>query len=139
MLEPRIAPSAVIETIPISSALLYDNRPRPSSKTASWQRFLAIRIDNHQAAAMEPLLKAGSIAILDRHYNSLAPYRPPQANVFAVRCGAALLFRFVDLDDNRLILRPYSMSVPVQLMAMEAQERPADFIIGRVCLVFSDV
>src|SRR5260370_4226387 len=41
--EARIPPSAVIETIQVSASRLHDNRARPSTKHAPWQRSLAIR------------------------------------------------------------------------------------------------
>ena len=137
--DARIAEAAIIETIQVSSSRLYDNRARASSKRGHWQRFLAIRADAQQSAAMEPLLSPGAIVVLDRHYNSLAPYRAQQPTLYAVRCGAALLLRFVDFDEGRLILRPYSREFPVQLLPVAAHESPADYIVGRVCLVFSEL
>jgi transcriptional regulator with XRE-family HTH domain len=137
--DARISPSAVIETLHVSASRLYDNRARPSAKHAHWERFLAIRADAQQSAAMDPLLAPGAIAVLDRHYNSLAPYRAHQPTLYAVRCGAALLLRFVDFDEGRLILRPYSRDFPVQLIPLATHETPADYIVGRVCLIFSEL
>jgi hypothetical protein len=137
--EARILPSAIIETIQVSASRLHDNRARPSAKHAHWQRFLAIRADTQQSAAMDPIVSPGAIAVLDRHYNSLAPYRANQPTLYAVRCGAALLLRFVDFDEGRLILRPYSRDFPVQLLPLATHETPADYIVGRVCLVFSEL
>jgi transcriptional regulator with XRE-family HTH domain len=137
--EARISPSAIIETIQVSASRLHDNRARPSTKHAHWQRFLAIRTDTQQSAAMDPLVSPGAIAVLDRHYNSLAPYRAHQPTLYAVRCGAALLLRFVDFDEGRLILRPYSRDFPVQLLPLATHETPGDYIVGRVCLVFSEL
>jgi hypothetical protein len=137
--DARIAEAAIIETIQVSSSRLYDNRARASAKRGHWQRFLAIRADAQQSAAMEPLLAPGAIVVLDRHYNSLAPYRAQQPTLYAVRCGAALLLRFVDFDEGRLILRPYSREFPVQLLPVAAHESPTDYIVGRVCLVFSEL
>jgi plasmid maintenance system antidote protein VapI len=137
--EARISPSAIIETIQVSASRLHDNRARPSTRHAHWQRFLAIRADTQQSAAMDPLVAPGAIAVLDRHYNSLAPYRAHQPTLYAVRCGAALLLRFVDFDEGRLILRPYSRDFPVQLLPLATHETPADYIVGRVCLVFSEL
>jgi hypothetical protein len=134
-----ISPSSIIETVQVSASRLHDNRARPSTKHAHWQRFLAIRADTQQSAAMDPLLSPGAIAVLDRHYNSLAPYRAHQPTLYAVRCGAALLLRFVDFDEGRLILRPYSRDFPVQLLPLGSHETPADYIVGRVCLIFSEL
>jgi hypothetical protein len=134
-----IPPASIIETIQVSASRLHDNRARPSTKYAHWQRFLAIRADTQQSAAMDPLLSPGAIAVLDRHYNSLAPYRAHQPTLYAIRCGAALLLRFVDYDEGRLILRPYSRDFPVQLLPLASHETPADYIVGRVCLIFSEL
>jgi hypothetical protein len=137
--EPRVAESAVIETVQVSASRLHDNRARPSTKHAHWQRFVAIRADAQQSAAMQPLLAPGAIAVLDRHYNSLAPYRSQQPTLYAVRCGGALVLRYVDFDDGRLILRPYARDFPVQLIPLASHESPGDYIVGRVCLIFSEL
>jgi hypothetical protein len=137
--DAHISPSSIIETIQVSASRLHDNRARPSTRHAHWQRFLAIRADTQQSAAMDPLLSPGAIAVLDRHYNSLAPYRAHQPTLYAVRCGVALLLRFVDFDEGRLILRPYSRDFPVQLLPLATHETPGDYIVGRVCLIFSEL
>ena len=137
--DARVAEAAVIETVQVSASRLHDNRARPSARYANWQRFVAIRADAQQAAAMQPLVAPGSIAVLDRHYNSLAPYRAQQPTLYAVRGGAALLLRYVDSDEGHLILRPYSRDFSVQLIRLASHESPADYIVGRVCLVFSEL
>lgn len=136
--EAVVREEEVIETVQIVASRLDDNRPRASSKRAQWQRFVAIRADAQQAAAMDPMLGPGAVVVLDRHYNSLAPYRAHQKTMFAVRSGAALALRFVEFDDGKLILRPLSMMFPVQLLGLGAHESPADYIVGRVCLVIAE-
>ena len=137
--DAEIDASSVIETLEVSATRLGDNRARASSRNAHWRRFVAIRADAQQAAAMEPMLSPGAIAVLDRHYNSLAPYRAHQPTLYAVRSGAALVVRFVDFDEGRLILRPYSRRFPVQLVPLAAHESPMDYLVGRVCLIFSEL
>ena len=137
--------ASVIETIQVSASRLQDNRARLTSKRVvggrevHWQRFMAIRVDAQQASAMEPMLTAGTIAVLDRHYTSLAPYRAHQPTLYGVRCGAALLLRFVDFEEGRMILRPYSRAFPIQLLTVGAEEGPADYIVGRVCILLSEL
>ena len=140
--QPRIFPSDLIETLQVSASRLHDhraNRARTSARLAQWQRFTAIRADAQQAAAMAPLVTPGAIVVLDRHYTSLAPYRAHQPTLYAVRCGAALLLRYLDFDEGRLILRPWSRDFPVQLLPLAAHETPSDYIVGRVCLLFSEL
>ncbi len=137
--DAQVRPEAIIETMYVSASRLQDNRSRPSPRCAHWQRFLAVRADAQLTAAMEPMLTSGSIILLDRHYTSLAPYRAHQRTLFAVRCGAGLLLRYVEFDDGTLILRPLSINYPVQLLTLGPHETPADYIVGRVCLVVSEL
>ncbi len=131
--------SSIIETIQVSASRLQGNRTRPHALRGQWQRFLGVRVDAEQAAAMEPLLPAGTIAVIDRHYNSLAPYRSHQPTLFAVRYGAALQLRFADLEENHIILRPYARSFPIQLVAIRPDGVPADYIVGRICILFCEL
>ncbi len=139
MESPFATASSIIETVQVSASRLQGNRARPLARRAHWQRFVAVRADAQQAAAMEPILMPGTIAVLDRHYNSLAPYRAHQPTLFAVRSGSALLLRFAEFDEGRMILRPYSRAFPVQLVTMGEGEVPADYIIGRVCILLSEL
>jgi hypothetical protein len=134
-----IRAGSVIEMVHVSASRLQDCLPRASPKMADWDRFVAVRADAQQAAAMEPMLAAGATLVLDRHYNSLAPYRVHQRTHYAVRSGAGLVLRFLDFDEDRLILRPLSLDYPVQLISPAMNETPADYIVGRVCLVISEV
>jgi len=134
-----VHPESVIETLHVSASRLEDNRSRPSPKRAHWQRFLAIRADAQRAAAMDPMISEGATVVIDRHYNSLAPYRPHQRTLYAVRSDGGLMLRFVEFDAGRLILRPLSLIFPVQLVALGARENPADYLVGRVCLVVNEL
>ena len=139
MEEMAIHPTSIIESIPIAASLLHENRTRSSIGQARWQRFVAIRADVQQAASMHPLLHPGSVMVLDRHYTSLALYRSQQPNFYAARCGSALQIGFVTFDDGRLIVRPNSTSHPVQLIPVPTGRSPSDLIVGRVCLVLSEL
>ena len=138
--EPVVRPGLVIETVPVAAARLEEMRPRVSAPgQQQWQRFVAVRADAQQAAAMAPLIGPGAVVVLDRHYRSLAPYRGQQKTLYAVRAGGGLVLRFVEFDDGRLILRPLSAAFPVLLLAPGAEETPADYVVGRVCLVMAEV
>jgi hypothetical protein len=135
--EAVVRPAAVIETVSVPTAQLAESRARPAPKYLHWQRFVAVRADAQQAAAMHPMIAAGSIVVLDRHYNSLAPYRGQQRTVYAVRAGWGLALRFVEFDDKRLVLRPLAAEFPIQLIALRPEESAADYLLGRACLIFS--
>ncbi|MBS1821378.1 MAG: helix-turn-helix transcriptional regulator [Acidobacteria bacterium] len=137
--DSEIAGAAVIETVPVVAARLRENRAKPAPRRTQWERFVAVRVDAQQAAAMAPVLATGALAVIDRHWNSLAPYRANQPNIYAVRSGSMLLLRYVDFDERHLILRPFLREFPVQLIGLREGESPADYVVGRVCLVVAEV
>lgn len=135
----EVPAAAIFETLPLATSRLADNRTRPSRRGAGWQRFVALLVDTQQAAAMAPALASGMIAVIDRHYNSLAPYRAHQPTLYAVRYGAGILLRYVEFDDGRLILRPSAIDCAVQLISIGLNEMPSDYIVGRVCLLLNEL
>ena len=66
---------------------------------------------------MAPVLAMGALAIVDRHYNSLAPYSANQPNIYRCGRGSILMLRYVDFDERHLILRPFLREFPVQFAA----------------------
>jgi hypothetical protein len=87
---------------------------------------------------MDPLVLPDAIALIDRHFNSLAPYRPNRPNVYAVRHGAHLILRYVEFSLNRLVLRPHNIAFPVELIEIEPGESPGDLIAGRIALIVNE-
>ncbi len=139
MEDALVRAGSVIEVVHVCVSKLQDCRARASAKVSGWQRFVAVHADAQQAAAMDPMIAVGATVMLDRHYNSPAQYRAHQKTLYAVRSGAGLVLRFLDFDDDRLILRPLALDFPVQLVALGKDETPADYIVGRVCLVISEL
>jgi hypothetical protein len=138
MNEPVVRPESVVDTLQVAALRLSGKCSRPSRRRAHWQRFVGIRADAQQAAGMEPLIVEGTILVLDRHYGSLAPDGAHRRNLYAARRREGLLFRYVEFDDRRLILRPLSHDYPVELIAPSPRETRADYLIGRVCLAVSE-
>jgi hypothetical protein len=136
--QPRIAPASILETIHVPENVLLLSRPRPASGRLSWQRFVAIRADAEYAAAMAPVLQPDSIVVIDRHYNSLARYRPLLSTLYAVHSADRLHICFLHYDVNCLVLRPLNHDYPVHLVEMSAHEQPSDRIVGRVCFIASE-
>jgi hypothetical protein len=137
LFEPLIRASAAQSMLPLASGLLESLRPQVSISRRAWERFVAVRIQAADAIAMEPLAMPNSIALLDRHYTSLVPYRPNKPNVYAVRHGAHLTLRYVDFVANRLVLRPHNINFPVDLLEIDPGESPSDMIAGRVALILN--
>lgn len=134
----RIQPQEIIDTIEVPDAIIQSSRAHPVSGKELWQRFVAVRVDGMQAAAMEPILRQHFIVVIDRHYNSLAPYRSQPPTVYAVHGSDALHLCFLEFEADRLIVRPRNQQIPVLLIALGANEQPADRIVGRICYVLSE-
>lgn len=137
-LSARIQPAEIVDTIEVPESVLRSSRDRPASGRDMWQRFVAIRVDALQAAAMDPLLRQHLVAVIDRHYNSLALYRSQPPAVYAVYSSDALHLCFLEFESNRLILRPRNHQIPVRRIELAAHEQPTDRIVGRVCYVLSE-
>lgn len=123
----------------LPSGALQNLPPRASKQRRAWQRFVALRISAEDAEGMIPLVMPGAIALIDRHYNSLAPYRPDRLNIFALRNGSRHMFRHADFLADLLVLRPHNRAYPVELVELGPHESPGDLIAGRIVLIVNEV
>lgn len=131
---PIIPPRAVQAYMTLPGTEFDRLPPHHSSLRRSWERFIGMRISAEQAYAMEPLLQELAIVVVDRHYNTLAEVAPPRPNLYVLRLDNRVLFRYVTSDSTRLILRPYSLDFPVEILEAGSVNSWNDFLIGRVCL-----
>ncbi len=139
LFEPFIRPSSVQFMLHLPGGSLQATRSRASAARRAWQRFVAVRVPAADALAMDPLVMPEAIALIDRHYNSLLPYRPDRPNLYAVRHGAHLRLRYVDFLANRVVLRPFNIAFPVDLVEVQPGESPSDLLAGRVALILNDL
>jgi hypothetical protein len=138
MTAPAIAKRAITDTVGFPGEWLSAIPARRAISRRNWDRFVAVRVTAAQAISMDPILRVGSVVILDRHYNSLVTCRPPHPNVYGVRVSGQMAFRHVSFESNRLVLRPRSLDYPVELIELADQESPSDLLVGRVCLCLSE-
>lgn len=138
LFEPQVRPSAVQSLLHLPASMLRGVRSRTASPRRAWQRFVVVSISAQEAQAMEPLVLPNALVLLDRHYNSLLPYRSGRPNLYAVRHDAQLKLRYLDFQLNRLVLRPHSIAFPVELIEMGPNEAPNDMIAGRVALILNE-
>jgi hypothetical protein len=138
LFEPHIRPSVAHSMLHLPAGLLGSIRTRASNQRRAWQRFVAVRVAAADAVPMEPLLLPEALALLDRHYNSLMPYRPNRPNLYAVRHGSHLTLRYVEFIANRLVLRPHNIAYSVDLIEVDPDESPGDLIVGRVALILNE-
>ena len=139
MLSPLFAAKVIQGFVHLPAGSLAGLPVRRSVSRRSWERFVAVRVSAHQALPMDPVLRVGSMVVLDRHYNSLAALRPPQPNLYAVRAGVQLMFRHVVFESSRMLLRPRALDHPIDVLELEPQQTPSDLIVGRVCLCIASI
>lgn len=139
LFEPLIRPSSVRGILHLPKGLLPSIHTRPAVSRRPWQRFVAVSVPAADASPMDPLVQPDAMVLLDRHYQSLTPYRPNRPNIYAVRLGQHLVLRYVDFLANRLVLRPHNLGCPVDLLEIAPGEAPADLIVGRIALTLNEL
>jgi hypothetical protein len=138
LFEPYIRASAVQAMLHLPGGVLESMHTRVSNFRRQWQRFVAVRIPSADAMAMEPLVLPEAIVLIDRHYTSLAPYRPNRPNVYAVRHGSHLTLRYVEFLSGRVVLRPHNNISPIELIEVEPDQSPGDLLVGRIALIMNE-
>jgi len=133
--QPLITAMHVKEILKFRKSFLRRLRASPVGGRSAWQRFVVIMLDAREAAYMHPRFDAGATLLLDRHYNSLTPYRKAERNVYAVLKNGTCAIRYVEVAGNQLVLRPHSQSSPVEVIPIEDGKTRADYLVGRVCYV----
>lgn len=139
LFEPVIRPSAIQSLLYLAGDALESVHSRASAARRAWERFAAVRVPAVDAPAMDPLLQPEAIALIDRHYNSLLPYRPNRANLYAVRDGSHLKFRYAEFLAGRLVLRPHNLVFPVDLIDVDPGESPNELLVGRIALILNEL
>ncbi len=139
LFEPHIRPSAMQMMLHLPAGALRSLKSRAASSRRSWQRFVAIRIAHSDALPMDPLLFPDGLAVIDRHYNMLASFRAGRPNLYAIRSGSHLMLRYAEFVATRLVLRPLNMGFPIDLIEIEPEASPSEFIAGRVVLTINEL
>ena len=102
---------------------------------SQWQRFVLVKVDAREGMSMYPRMMPGATLLVDRHYNSLRPYRRNERNMYAVRSGNAWTVKYVEVAGKALVLRPENKEYPVSVVQIEDKESPSEYILGRVAHV----
>jgi SOS-response transcriptional repressor LexA len=133
--EPAITSENVREILKFKKAFLRRLRAEPATPRDQWRRFVLVKVDAHDGMSMYPRLLPGSTLLIDRHYNSLKPYRRNERNMYAVRLNGGCTVKYVELAGTNLVLRPHNQAYPVAVEPIEEGKRFSDYIVGRVCHV----
>jgi transcriptional regulator with XRE-family HTH domain len=133
--EPVITSEWVRDILKFKKSFLRRLRPEAASGRERWRRFVLIKVDARDGMSMYPRLLPGATLLIDRHYNSLKPYRRGERNMYALRAGAGCTVKYVEMAGRNLVLRPHNEAYPVGVMEIEKRKKFTDYIVGRVCHV----
>ena len=136
---PRFTPEQVRESRNFSKSFLRKLKPNDASNRSEWLRFVLLQLDAKAAGGMFPHIPAGATLLVDRHYNSLQPYRRLQPNIYAVNAEARCLVGYVSVSGDHLVLRPQNPQHSVELVRIDRGRSYHDYIVGRVCHVGFEV
>lgn len=130
--QPLIPSMRVKEILKFKKNFLSKLRAEPDGDRSSWQRFVLIRTDAREAQPMSPRLLPGAALLIDRHYNSLRPYRKNDFNLYAVLKNDTCTIKYVEVTGNHLVLRPHNQSFPLEFIPIADDKSTSDYLIGRV-------
>jgi hypothetical protein len=133
--QPVVTRSSVLDILKFKQSFLRRLRPDMVSARQDWIRFVLVKADAANGLAMHPRMKAGATLLIDRHYNSLRPYRRGAANIYAVAKDDNLLVRYLELQESQLLLRPHNQQCPLTTVSIREGKSFADYIVGRICYV----
>jgi len=125
----------VKEIVKIKKRFLQKLRPELEGARKGWERFVAVQVDEGESLSMYPRLSSGAMVVIDRHYNSLKPYRKNDSNIYAVNKSGQFTVKYVELSGRQLVLRPHNQAFPVEIVRMDKGKRASDYLVGRVCHV----
>lgn len=133
--EPLIMSMHVREILKFKKAFLRRLREDAEGDRDGWERFVVIKVDAREGMSMYPRMLPGATLLIDRHYNSLTPYRKGESNMYAVRKDDSCTMKYVEVAGNHLILRPHNQAYPVEVLPMEEGKKPGEYLVGRICHV----
>jgi hypothetical protein len=133
--EPLVMSMNVKEILKFKKTFLDGLRAETEGRRDDWERFVVIQVDGRDGMSMYPRLLPGATVLIDRHYNSLKPYRKGESNMYAVNKDGTATVKYVEVAGDNLILRPHNQAYPVEIMPIEADKNASSYLVGRVCYV----
>ncbi|HZQ17180.1 MAG TPA: S24 family peptidase [Terriglobales bacterium] len=133
--QPLVMSMNVREIYKIKRSFLRKLRSDMHGRRSDWERFVAIKIEATDGMSMYPRLLPGATVLIDRHYNSLHPYRKGELNMYAVRTKDSCVIRYVELAGKNIMLRPHSQTYPIEVLPLAEGEPSSDYLVGRVCYI----
>jgi hypothetical protein len=132
---PLITSMNVKEILKFKKTFLKKLKAETEGDREQWERFVIIKVDGREGMSMYPRLLPGATLLIDRHYNSLKPYRKGEFNMYAVLKNESCTVKYVETAGSHLILRPHNQAYPIEVVTMEDGKSASDYLVGRVCHV----
>ncbi len=132
--QPLVMSMNVREIQKFKRSFLRKLRPEMHGKRGDWERFVAIKTDS-DAMSMYPRLLPGATVLIDRHYNSLQPYRKGEQNMYAVLVNGMSKVRYVEPAGKSIVLRPHNQTYAVEVLEMDDKDNVSECLVGRVCYI----
>ena len=133
--QPLIMSMHVKEILKFKKSFLRRMRPAMEGERDDWERFVVLKVDAREGMSMYPRMLPGATVLVDRHYNSLTPYRKGEHNMYAVRKEDGCTLKYVELANQQLILRPHNQAYPIEIITMADDKKLGDYLVGRICYV----
>jgi transcriptional regulator with XRE-family HTH domain len=131
---PRFTRDQAKDTFKVGKNFLQRLRPAMEGDRSRWQRFIFLKASAREGMSMYPRLLPGAYVLVDRHYNSLAPYHRTERNMYAVMHAGHCYFRYVEQKDIYLVLQVENRAYTSHPLPL-AGKSPSDYIVGRICSV----
>jgi len=133
--QPILGTHLIAEVLKFKKSFLRRLRPDAVGGRTQWQRFALVKVDAREGMSMYPRLLPGATLLIDRHYNSLRPYRRNDRNMCAVRQPNGWTIKYVEVSGKTLVLRPENKEYPTSVVQADDNESPTEYILGRVAHV----
>ena len=133
--QPLITSRDVKEILKFKKTFLKKLKPETEGDREQWERFVVIKVDSREAMSMYPRLLPGATLLIDRHHNSLKPYRKGKFNMYAVLKDGTCTVKYVATAGKQIMLRPHNQAYPIEVMTFDEDQSASDYLVGRVCYV----
>ena len=135
LLQPVIGAPEIERWLPLSLETLEGIARLRVRTRQSWWRFVAVRLHQQEARTTGGLAFAGSVIVIDRHYNSMRDSHANRRNLYAVLDGRHLVIGYADAIANQLVLQPRTMGMRAVVRDVGPAWDAGSYIIGRIVMI----
>jgi len=131
----QVPKTAYRASIQVASSVVQRFRPAMHTPRPHWERFVALHVKEEDVAAMWPRLSRNTIAVIDRHHNSVSENGSGAPNMYLVRTESGVQIRYVQIAGLFLLTRAHAADVRCEVIGSRGAPEAHAAIIGRLCLL----